>query len=114
MFRWLHDRNADAVVISGDITEQGLNTEIDYLVRIWNDAFPGGKAADGRKVEKFWVWGNHDYSDASYMRRMPPEKLAEQIKVSVFGDKDAARSPSVKAKCAHFRFPSCAEGVVLA
>ena len=90
VFRWLHDRNADAVVISGDITEQGLNTEIDYLVRIWNDAFPGGKAADGRKVEKFWVWGNHDYSDASYMRRMPPEKLAEQIKVSVFGDKDAA------------------------
>ena len=90
VFRWLHDRNADAVVISGDITEQGLNTEIDYLVRIWNDAFPGGKAADGRKVEKFWVWGNHDYSDASYMRRMPPEKLAEQVKVSVFGDKDAA------------------------
>ena len=88
VFRWLHGRNADAVVISGDITEQG--TEIDYLVRIWNDAFPGGKAADGRKVEKFWVWGNHDYSDASYMRRMPPEKLAEQIKVSVFGDKDAA------------------------
>ena len=90
VFRWLHGRNADAVVISGDITEQGLNTEIDFLVRIWNDAFPGGKAADGRKVEKFWVWGNHDYSDASYMRRMPPEKLAEQIKVSVFGDKDAA------------------------
>ena len=90
VFRWLHGRNADAVVISGDITEQGLNTEIDYLVRIWNDAFPGGCAADGRKVEKFWVWGNHDYSDASYMRRMPPEKLAEQIKVSVFGDKDAA------------------------
>ena len=90
VFRWLHGRNADAVVISGDITEQGLNTEIDFLVRIWNDAFPGGKAADGRTVEKFWVWGNHDYSDASYMRRMPPEKLAEQIKVSVFGDKDAA------------------------
>ena len=90
VFRWLHGRNPDAVVISGDITEQGLNTEIDFLVRIWNDAFPGGKAADGRTVEKFWVWGNHDYSDASYMRRMPPEKLAEQIKVSVFGDKDAA------------------------
>ena len=90
VFRWLHGRNADAVVISGDITEHGLNTEIDFLVRIWNDAFLGGKAADGRKVEKFWVWGNHDYSDASYMRRMPPEELAEQIKVSVFGDKDAA------------------------
>lgn len=90
IFRWLHGRNADAVVISGDITEQGLNTEIDFLVRIWDDAFPGGRAADGRKVEKFWVWGNHDYSDASYMRRMPPEKLAEQIKASVFGDKDAA------------------------
>ena len=90
VFRWLYGRNADAVVIAGDITEQGLNTEIDFLVRIWNDAFPGGKAADGRTVEKFWVWGNHDYSDASYMRRMPPEKLAEQIKVSVFGDKDAA------------------------
>ena len=64
VFRWLHGRNADAVVISGDITEQGLNSEVDFLVRIWNDAFPGGKASDGRTVEKFWVWGNHDYSDA--------------------------------------------------
>ncbi|MBQ6338118.1 MAG: hypothetical protein IJI36_03135, partial [Kiritimatiellae bacterium] len=39
VFRWLHDRSVDAVVISGDITEQGLNTEVDFLVRIWNDAF---------------------------------------------------------------------------
>ena len=75
IFRTLHDRNVDAVVISGDITERGLNTEVDFLMKIWNDAFPGNCAADGRKVEKVWVWGNHDYSDASYMRRMPPEKL---------------------------------------
>lgn len=90
VFRWLHARNVDAVAISGDITEMGLNTEVDFLMGIWNGAFPGNRAADGRKVEKFFVWGNHDYSDASYMRRMPPEELAAQIKVSVFGDKDAA------------------------
>lgn len=90
VFRSLRARNVDAVVISGDITERGLNTEIEFLMKIWNTAFPGNTSADGRPVEKFFVWGNHDYSDASYMRRLPPAELVAQKAISVIGDKDAA------------------------
>ena len=87
---FLAERNVDVVVISGDVTEFGTPDELQMVLDAWNKAFPDGKAADGRRTEKFIVWGNHDYSDASYMRRMPPERLVEQIKVSVVGDKDAA------------------------
>ena len=89
-FRLLSARNVDAVVISGDLTERGLNDEVDYLMRIWNAAFPENRASDGRNVEKVFIWGNHDYSDASYMRKMPSEELKKQIAVSIIGDKDAA------------------------
>lgn len=89
VFGWFRDRNVDAVVLSGDVTEGGFDGEMDFLLEIWNGAFPGGTAADGRKVEKFWVWGNHDYKDASYMRNLPPERKAADLKVSMLAHKDA-------------------------
>lgn len=90
VLRYLRERNVDAVVISGDITERGLNDEVDFLMRIWEDAFPGGVAADGRRVEKFFVWGNHDYADASYMRKLPRDEYAALVAKSIMGDKEAA------------------------
>lgn len=89
VFDWFHDRNVDAVVLSGDITEGGFDDEIDFLMEIWNTAFPQGVAADGRTVERFWVWGNHDYKDASYMRNLPPARKAEDLRISMFAHKDA-------------------------
>ena len=89
VFDWFHDRNVDAVVLSGDVTEGGFDDEMDFLLEIWRKAFPGETASDGRKVEKFWVWGNHDYKDASYMRNLPPEQKAADLKVSMFAHKDA-------------------------
>lgn len=88
VFGWFHSRNVDAVVLSGDITEGGFDAEIDRLLEIWGNAFPDDCASDGRRVEKFWVWGNHDYKDASYMRSLPPERKVEDLKVSMFSHKD--------------------------
>ncbi len=90
VFRYLCGRNVDAVVISGDITERGLNDEVDFLMRIWSGAFPGCCSADGRRVEKVFVWGNHDYADASYMRKMPRDEYDAMVAKSVLGDKVAA------------------------
>lgn len=90
VFKYLYGRNVDAVVISGDITERGLDDEVDFLMRIWKSAFPGDVAADGRRVEKMFVWGNHDYCDASYMRKMPKDEFAALASRSVIGDKNAA------------------------
>ena len=53
VFDWFRDRNVDAVVLSGDITEGGFDDEIDFLMEIWRKSFPDGTAADGRKVERY-------------------------------------------------------------
>ena len=89
VFDWFRNRNVDAVVLSGDITEGGFDDEIDFLAEIWRKSFPDGTAADGRKVERFWVWGNHDYKDASYMRNLPPERKAANERISMVSHKDA-------------------------
>jgi predicted phosphodiesterase len=53
-------RGVDAIVIAGDLTEFGLISELEEVSRIWQKVFPGDKGADGRKVEKIFVSGNHD------------------------------------------------------
>lgn len=57
-----------AVVIAGDICHDGRFEELENVVDAWRRAFPGGKNAQGGKVEPFFVFGNHDYHDASYQR----------------------------------------------
>ena len=58
--RAFRERGVDAVVIAGDLTEFGLLPEIEEVARIWNAVFPGDLGADGRKVEKAFILGNHD------------------------------------------------------
>jgi len=53
-------RGVDAVVIAGDLTEFGLVEELDEVARIWSRVFPGDCGADGKKVEKAFILGNHD------------------------------------------------------
>ena len=58
--RAFRERGVDAVVIAGDLTEFGLLPELEEVARIWNRVFPGDLGADGRKVEKAFILGNHD------------------------------------------------------
>lgn len=53
-------RGVDAVVLAGDLTEFGLVEELEEVARIWNRVFPGDAGADGKKVEKAFILGNHD------------------------------------------------------
>lgn len=58
----------EAVVIAGDICHNGRFAELENVVNAWRKAFPGGKNSFGGKVEPFFIFGNHDYHDASYQR----------------------------------------------
>ena len=58
--RQFRKRGVDAVVIAGDLTEFGLISELEEVSRIWQKVFPGDKGADGKRVEKIFVLGNHD------------------------------------------------------
>ena len=65
--RYFRERGVDAVVIAGDLTEFGLLPELRCLADVWKRVFPDDRGADGGKVERLFILGNHD---ATAWRRM--------------------------------------------
>ena len=63
---YLRDRGVDAVVVSGDLSDWGLMSGLKYVADAWYDVFPNDRAPDGRKVEKLFCTGNHDYDGYWY------------------------------------------------
>lgn len=58
---YFRDRGADAVLVAGDLTDWGLGSGLKAVADAWYDVFPDDRAPDGRKVEKLFVTGNHDF-----------------------------------------------------
>ncbi len=56
------DKGVDAVVAAGDLCNMGVTDELQAFADTWFEVFPGDKAPDGRKVERIFVYGNHDVS----------------------------------------------------
>ncbi len=63
---WFRDQGVDAVMIVGDITDNGTVDQMQAVAQAWYAVFPEDKAPDGRKVEKLFVMGNHDYHGYLY------------------------------------------------
>ncbi len=53
-------RNVDGVVIAGDMADTGMRYQLEIVAEAWYSVFPDDRGADGRKVEKLFVYGNHD------------------------------------------------------
>ena len=64
-FAFFRDAGADAVLLCGDIANSGSSNELLRAGAAWDAVFPGGKAPDGRPVEKVFIFGNHDYYNHS-------------------------------------------------
>jgi hypothetical protein len=58
---FFRDSGVDAVLIAGDLSDWGLLSGFKLLAKTWNEVFPGGLAPDGRRVEKLFCTGNHDF-----------------------------------------------------
>jgi len=58
--RWLDAQGVEAVVFPGDITNNGRVAELERFAATWEKVFPSCLAADGRRVERIVVSGNHD------------------------------------------------------
>ena len=63
---YFRDNGADAVMICGDIVDVGLVSDLQAVADVWEKVFPGGRAPDGRRVEKVFVTGNHDFIGHRY------------------------------------------------
>jgi len=57
---YFRDRGVDAVMIAGDIADQGRIPQLVRCGDCWRKVFPGNRAPDGRPVEKLFIYGNHD------------------------------------------------------
>ena len=56
------DQGADAVIAAGDLCNSGVVDEMQQFADTWFDVFPNDTTPDGRKVERIFVYGNHDVS----------------------------------------------------
>ena len=59
---WFRDRVVDAVAVPGDFTDDGLVEELEAVAAAWFRVFPDDRAPDGRRVERLFVCGNHDWN----------------------------------------------------
>lgn len=64
--RYFCSRGVDAVVIAGDMADNGLESQLRGMGDAWRRVFPGNKRPDGGHVEKVFVTGNHDVEGWKY------------------------------------------------
>ena len=60
VLRWFASEKVEAVLCPGDIAHSGLIGELEKFAAVWHKVFPGGKRADGSRVELMISTGNHD------------------------------------------------------
>ncbi len=65
---WFRDQGVDGVVVAGDMADNGIIDQLQMVAEAWNRVFPGDRAPDGRRVERLFVYGNHDMGGVPYAR----------------------------------------------
>ena len=63
---YFRDRGADAVLVAGDLSDWGLKSGFRSVAETWYDVFPNDCGADGEKVVKLFITGNHDFDGWDY------------------------------------------------
>ena len=67
-------QGVDAVVFAGDLIDDGLESELALVAETWYRVFPEDKGLGGCKVEKLFVYGNHDVQNYT-------KEWADEIKI---------------------------------
>lgn len=65
---WFRDQGVDAVLIAGDMADNGVISQLEAVAAAWNAVFPDDTAPDGRHVERVFTYGNHDMGGLPYAR----------------------------------------------
>ena len=75
--KYFRERKVDAVVLAGDLSESGLIDEMQLVMDAWQSVFPEDRGADGRKVERLFICGNHDIDAPLWADAGPAKRAAE-------------------------------------
>lgn len=63
---WFKQNSVDAVVCCGDMTDVGLRDQLVAFADEWFRVFPDSCDASGKKIEKLFIYGNHDIDGFKY------------------------------------------------
>lgn len=76
--KWFDAQGVDAVMVAGDIADAGLVSELQVFADAWFKVFPGDRSVlDGRKVERLFIYGNHDWEGYRYGYQVFGRKSAD-------------------------------------
>lgn len=78
---YFRDNDVDAVLIAGDMIGWGMEWQMELFSGKWYSVFPNDKGLNGKKVEKLFVYGNHEISGHKYggpKKRYTPEEIEAQ------------------------------------
>jgi len=64
--RYFRDQDVDAVMIAGDLADHGILPQLENVAKAWFEVFPDNRGLAGKKVEKLFVYGNHDPEGLKY------------------------------------------------
>ncbi len=65
--RYFDEQGCDAVMVAGDMADDGLTCQLQAVADCWYGIFPGDRSRrDGRHVEKLFIGGNHDFGGVHY------------------------------------------------
>ncbi len=84
--RALRRRDVDAILCAGDVAHSGRISQMEAFAAIWQRVYPGGRAADGRKVPLLISTGNHDADDAFWRNASAETMRAQRL---TYGDNAA-------------------------
>lgn len=64
--RYFRDRDVDAVMVPGDLTDWGLKSSLQYIADAWNRVFPPETPGGRSRVVPLFCTGNHDFDGWAY------------------------------------------------
>ena len=96
--RYFRDQGVDAVMIAGDLADHGILPQLEYVAKAWYEVFPDDRGSGGQKVEKLFVYGNHDPEGIHY-RDPAMDKAYEAMHLSYDEAKKLALPALGMGKC---------------
>jgi len=67
---YFRSRHVDGVLVSGDLADAGLETELGLVAKAWFEVFPNGRHPDGTPVANLMHYGDHDAEARFYTPKL--------------------------------------------